>query len=239
MENASYDIGQLFVDGGVMMYPLLLASLLGLGVILAKLYILTSAQRDARRILTDIDTFARKGEVDEALRYLERTPGPLAAVLLAGFNRIREERRGSDVEYAMKTAGRIELGFLERGMIILATVATIAPLIGFLGTVWGMIAAFGAIESAGAVEASLVAGGIKVALITTAAGLLIAIPVNVAYNYFVTRIDRLILDMEQGTHTMRKLLWDVFPAGAASASSAGVYSAHRSARSRPPETPPF
>jgi biopolymer transport protein ExbB len=237
LENASYDISQLFVDGGVMMYPLLLASLLGLGVILAKLYILTSAHRDARRIIEDIDAFARNGEVDEALRYLERTPGPLAAVLLAGFNRIREQRQVSEVEYAMKTAGRIELGFLERGMIILATVATIAPLIGFLGTVWGMIEAFASIESAGAVEASLVAGGIKVALITTAAGLLIAIPVNVAYNYFVTRIDRLILDMEQGTHAMRKLLWDVFGTGELSGSGAPLHS--RVASARVPETPSF
>jgi biopolymer transport protein ExbB len=81
---------------------------------------------------------------------------------------------------------------------------------GFLGTVWGMIAAFAAIELAGQVEASLVAAGIKIALITTAAGLVIAIPVNIAYNFFVSRIDGLILNMEQGTNTVLNLMWDVF-----------------------------
>src|SRR5690606_17666442 len=126
--------------------------------------------------------------------YLENTPGPVAAILLAGLNRIRERRRAEEIEQAMDTAGKIELGFLERGMVVLATVATVAPLMGFLGTVWGMIAAFAAIEIAGQVEATLVASGIKIALTTTAAGLIIAIPINIAYNYFVTRIDQLIIN---------------------------------------------
>jgi len=113
------------------------------------------------------------------------------------------------VERAVSTTGSIELGFLERGLVILATVANVAPLMGFLGTVAGMILAFAAIESAGEVEPSLVAGGIKVALLTTATGLAIAIPVNIGYNYFVTRIDSLILDMEQGTQQILNLVWDM------------------------------
>ena len=80
---------------------------------------------------------------------------------------------------------------------------------GFLGTVAGMILAFGAIETAGDVDPSLVAGGIKVALLTTAAGLIIAIPVNIAYNFFVTRIDRLIMDMEHGAQEVLNLAWDL------------------------------
>jgi biopolymer transport protein ExbB len=80
---------------------------------------------------------------------------------------------------------------------------------GFLGTVAGMILAFAAIETAGSVEPSLVAGGIKVALLTTAAGLVIAIPVNIAYNFFVTRIDMLIVDMEHGAQKMLNLAWDL------------------------------
>ena len=100
-------------------------------------------------------------------------------------------------------------GFLERGLVILATIANVAPLMGFLGTVAGMILAFGAIEKAGDVDPSLVAGGIKVALLTTAAGLIIAIPVNIAYNFFVSRIDRLILDMEQGAQKILNLAWDL------------------------------
>lgn len=210
MDSVSYGLIQLFHDGGGMMYPLLLSSLLGLGVIIAKLYILHMARRDTDRVLNDVSEMARGGRLDDALAYLEGTPGPVAAILLAGLNRIRENRPGDEVELAMTTTGKIELGFLERGMVVLATVATVAPLMGFLGTVWGMIAAFAAIEIAGQVEASLVAAGIKIALITTAAGLIIAIPVNIAYNYFVTRIDRLIIDMEQGTNTVLNLMWDVF-----------------------------
>jgi biopolymer transport protein ExbB len=85
----------------------------------------------------------------------------------------------------------------------------VAPLMGFLGTVWGMILAFQAIEEAGNVDPTLVAGGIKVALLTTAAGLVIAIPVNIAYNFFVTRIDQLIVDMERGAQKIIRLAWDL------------------------------
>jgi len=210
LENASYGLLQLFHDGGFMMYPLLLASLLGLGVIIAKFYVLLVARRDSSRVLTEVRQMSEEGRVEEALAYLERTPGPVAAILLSGLNRIRERRAGNDVEQAMTSTGKIELGFLERGMVVLATVATVAPLMGFLGTVWGMISAFAAIELAGQVEATLVASGIKIALITTATGLMIAIPINIAYNYFVSSIDQLIISMEQGTNTILNLMWDTF-----------------------------
>jgi biopolymer transport protein ExbB len=88
-------------------------------------------------------------------------------------------------------------------------VANVAPLLGFLGTVAGMVMAFGAIQLAGDVDPPLVAGGIRVALITTAAGLLIAIPVNIFYNFFVTRIDQLVLDMEQGAQAILNVAWDL------------------------------
>jgi biopolymer transport protein ExbB len=225
LENASYGLIQLFHDGGFMMYPLLLASLLGLGVIIAKLYILWVARRDTNRVFTDVIELARSGRLDEALAYLEKTPGPVAAILLSGLNRIRERRAGRDIEQAMATTGKIELGFLERGMVVLATVATVAPLMGFLGTVMGMIEAFAAIELAGQVEATLVASGIKIALITTAAGLMIAIPINIFYNAFVSRIDKLIIDMEQGTNTVLNLLWDVFGEQGAPMVTAGAVAA--------------
>jgi biopolymer transport protein ExbB len=115
----------------------------------------------------------------------------------------------TELPRAVSTTGAIELGFLERGLVILATVANVAPLMGFLGTVAGMIMAFASIEAANSVDPALVAGGIKVALLTTATGLAIAIPVNIAYNYFVTRIDGLILAMEQGTQQILNLAWDM------------------------------
>jgi biopolymer transport protein ExbB len=209
--TTTYGLIQLFADGGFMMYPLLLASLLGLGVIIAKIYILWAARRDARKVLTDAEALARDGKLREAIDLTERTPGPVPAILLAGLRRIEDNRPGRDVEKAMVSTGTIELGFLERGLVVLATVATVAPLMGFLGTVWGMIAAFGAIEAAGQVEATLVAAGIKIALVTTATGLIIAIPINIMYNYFVTKIDQLILDMEEGTTAVLNLMWDMRP----------------------------
>jgi biopolymer transport protein ExbB len=133
--------------------------------------------------------------------------------------------RADELEQAIDTAGTIELGFLERGLVILATVANVAPLMGFLGTVAGMIMAFASIEAMGDVDPGAVAAGIKVALLTTATGLIIAIPVNIAYNFFVTRIDTLIMDMEQGTQQLLNLAWDMERQGKLEVISSGVATA--------------
>lgn len=203
MPDSQYALIELFRDGGVMMYFLVLFSLLALGVIIAKAYMLWLAHRDNRKLLEQVAMLTRAGKVRDAIRLAEQTPGPVAAILHAGLSRVDEKRvSGRDIEKAISTTGAIELGFLERGLVLLATISNVAPLTGFLGTVVGMIAAFAAIAEAGVVEPALVAGGIKVALITTAAGLTIAIPVNIAYNFFVTRIDKLIVDMEEGVDTV-------------------------------------
>jgi len=208
-----YELLTLFADGGFMMYPLVLCSLLGLGVILAKGYMLWEAHRHTRAVLAQVDELTRQGKIDEAVEVASRTPGPVAAILLTGLRRIAAGRIGTEMEQAVTTTGTVELGFLERGLVVLATISNVAPLMGFLGTVLGMIIAFGAIEAAGQVEPALVAGGIKVALLTTAAGLVIAIPVNIAYNFFVTRVDHLIVEMEQGTQGILSLAWDLERSG--------------------------
>ncbi|TVP75856.1 MAG: MotA/TolQ/ExbB proton channel family protein [Gemmatimonadales bacterium] len=203
-----YNLLTLFADGGPMMYALLLCSLVALGVTIAKAWTLWVAHRDTDRIIEEVRELAEAGRIEEAIRICADTPGPASAILLSGLRRIQKGQiRAVDLEQAINTTGTIELGFLERGLVVLATVANVAPLMGFLGTVAGMIMAFQAIEIAGDVEPSLVAAGIKVALLTTATGLLIAIPVNVAYNFFVTRIDKLIVDMEQGTQEILNLAW--------------------------------
>jgi len=209
LDGTTYNLLQLFADGGIWMYPLLLCSLLALGVIIAKAYTLWAAHRGSRKIIERVAELGQQGRIDEAIELAVNTPGPVAAILLSGLRRIRDSRGIEDIRRAIKTTGTIELGFLERGLVVLATVANVAPLLGFLGTVAGMISAFGAIAEAGQVEASLVAGGIKVALITTAAGLIIAIPVNLSYNFFVTRIDKLIQDMEEGTAMVLELVWNI------------------------------
>ena len=106
------------------------------------------------------------------------------------------------VAEAIENTGTIELAFLERGLVVLATLSNVAPMFGFLGTVTGMIRAFAQIEKLGEVSPQAVAGGIKEALITTAAGLAIAIPIQIFHNYFVTRVDRLILDMEESSQNI-------------------------------------
>ena len=204
----------LFADGGWMMYPLTLCSMVALGVIFAKFWTLHVAHRGTDRVLEEVEEAAITGDVSAAIEICRDTPGPAGAILLAGLRRIQTRRLvAGELESAVATIGTIELGFLERGLVILATIANVAPLMGFLGTVVGMVLAFAAIELAGDVDPTLVAGGIKVALLTTAAGLLIAVPVNISYNFFVTRIDKLIVDMEQGTQKILNLAWDMEKSG--------------------------
>ena len=220
-ENA-FNLMNLFADGGAMMYPLVICSLLAFGVIIAKGWTLFVAHRESQGLLEEIKSLSLEGRIDEALHMAEERPGPVAAILYSGLRRVKERQAsGRDVEKAVQTTGVIELGFLERGLVILATIANVAPLMGFLGTVAGMISAFGAIAEAGQVDATLVAGGIKVALITTATGLAIAVPVNIAYNFFVTRVDKLIVDMEEGTGAVLNLIWDMDQEGRLATAPAG------------------
>ncbi len=208
MDASQYHLLSLFSDGGFMMYPLVLCSLIALGVIIAKSWTLYIAHRSTRTVLAEVEEAAGEGRLEEAAQLAAAHPGPTAAILVAGLRRITSGEAGErELASAIRTTGTIELGFLERGLVILATVANVAPLMGFLGTVIGMIIAFASIEAAGDVDPTLVAGGIKVALLTTATGLLIAIPVNIGYNFFVTRIDSLILDMEQGAQKVLDLAY--------------------------------
>ncbi|MCD6308071.1 MAG: MotA/TolQ/ExbB proton channel family protein, partial [Candidatus Latescibacteria bacterium] len=136
-----------------------------------------------------------------------RTPGPVATIIHAGISRIH---RGIDhVEKAVETAGAVEMAFLENGLVWLATIANIAPMLGFFGTVAGMIIAFRDIAAAGDVEPSIVAGGISMALITTAGGLLVAIPIQLFYNLCVYLIDRIVVRMEENASRFIDVLVDL------------------------------
>ena len=210
LDASQYHLLSLFSDGGFMMYPLVLCSLVALGVIIAKSWTLWAAGASTKEVLAEVEEAAAAGRIAEAAELAAARPGPAAAILVSGLRRLAKDEVGQEgLASAIRTTGTIELGFLERGLVILATVANVAPLMGFLGTVIGMIIAFASIEAAGDVDATLVAGGIKVALLTTATGLLIAIPVNLGYNFFVTRIDTLILDMEQGAQKVLDLAYSL------------------------------
>lgn len=206
---------KLFHDGGDMMWPLLAFSIAGIAIIIWRLIVLTRAGASSRGVVKKLRKAITEGDIEGAISVCERASGPIAVIMLAGLRRVH--RGPESVTKAIESAGTLEMAFLERGLIWLSTIATIAPLIGFLGTVVGMIQAFAAIEVAGEVEATLVAGGIKVALITTASGLAVAIPMNIFHNYFVTRIDSLILDMEESSaHLM-----DVIEKGQSAATEGG------------------
>lgn len=198
---------QMWVDGGWMMWPLGACAVLGLAIIVWKLVDMGNKGARTRKFLREVDTLLAQRKVNEALALARASDSPAGRILAAGLER-REE--GSErVMKAIENVGLIEMASLERGLTWLATVSNVAPLLGFLGTVLGMIEAFAAIEGAGEVEATLVAGGIKIALITTAAGLLIAIPMNIAHNYFVTRIDSMVIDMEESAQKMVDALHDM------------------------------
>ena len=191
---------QLWNDGGWMMWPLGFSAVVGLIIIVWKLFDLTTKGARTRSFLRAVDDLIAGRKLKEALALARDSNSPAGRILAAGL-----ERHGEGTERVMKAienVGLIEMASLERGLVWLATVSNVAPLLGFLGTVIGMIQAFQAIEAAGEVEATLVAAGIKVALITTAAGLSIAIPINIAHNYFVTRVDRLVIDMEESAQKM-------------------------------------
>lgn len=208
--GSKFSLLTLFSDGGLMMYPLVLCSMISVGVMIAKFFTLRIAHRGTHRVLVDVDELVLRGDVVGAIEVCRNTPGPASAILLAGLRRIQGKKLNEgELESAVSTVGTIELSFLERGLVILATIANVAPLMGFLGTVYGMVMAFAAIEAAGTVDPATVAGGIKVALLTTAAGLVIAVPVNIAYNFFVTRIDQLVADMEHGASKIMSLAWDL------------------------------
>lgn len=187
----------LYDRGGVFMHALLILSILGVAVILERVFTLSKATTDTKRLMANLLRTFKSDGADASRTMLEKTKGPIAAVLHAGLLKVE---KGSDaVEKAIETAASIETSFLERGLIWLATVANIAPLVGFLGTVSGMIHAFEAIAAAEQVSAKLVASGISEALITTATGLIIAIPTQAAYNFFVSKIDRFTVEMEESS----------------------------------------
>jgi biopolymer transport protein ExbB len=193
-------IAELWADTGFMRWPLAFCLLLGIVVIIWKFIDLSSKASKTRAILSEVDELLNQHRIREALEVTRDSNTPAAKILYAGLE--RHDEGTERVMKAIENQGLIELSKLEKGLVILATLTNIAPLLGFLGTVIGMIIAFQSIELAGEVEATLVAGGIKVALLTTAAGLAIAIPVSIGHNYFVSRIDSLVIDMEESAQKM-------------------------------------
>ncbi len=196
-----------FQKGGVFMWPLLICSIIGLAVVIERAWTFQRATVNTRQFMSKVIGAIKEDGAPGAIEVCLRTRGPIAAILHAGL--VRAPKGPDEVEKAIENAGAIEMSFLQRGLIILTSVVNIAPMLGFLGTVSGMIHAFEAIAAAEQVSAKLVASGISEALITTQAGLVIAIPMQIAVNYFISRIDRFVLDMEEASVELVDTLVDM------------------------------
>ena len=184
-----------FVNGCPFMWPILISLIFGLGFSFERLYSLLMSSVNSKRFFQEVSEILDTSGAEPAIELCENTRGPVAAIFHAGL--ARRHRGLSEVEKAIQNAGPVEMAFLERNMSWLNAVITIAPMIGFTGTVVGMIGAFDAIKAANDISPAVVAGGISQALLTTAFGLIVAMIIQIFQNLFVNRIDRLILDMEE------------------------------------------
>ncbi len=195
--SAVWSVVDWFNRGGLVMWPILFCSVIAVTFIIERSITLTRARANTRSLMDDILNAVRRDGVDAGARVCEQQRGPIAAIVHSG---LKEANRGAAaVEKAIETAGAVEMSFLERGLIWLATISTVAPLLGFFGTVTGMIDAFDNIAAADQVSAKIVAGGISQALITTQAGLLVAIPTSLFHNFFLSQIDRFVVEMEESS----------------------------------------
>ena len=197
---------QYFIDGGGFMWPILISLIFGLGFAFERAYSLIMSSIDSDKFFTDVSEALGGSNLDGALEICNETKGPVAEIFHAGLS--KSHRGLEEVEKSIQNAASLEMAFLEKNMIWLNTVITVAPMIGFTGTVDGMIAAFDAIKAANDISPAVVAGGISQALLTTAFGLITAMIIQFFQNFFVSRIDKLILDMEENSMKLIDQLYD-------------------------------
>jgi biopolymer transport protein ExbB len=190
--------------GGIVMIPLLLCSISGLAIIVEKAFSLRRKKILIPEIISVIESIHTSKDIQLATAICEKNKGPLANIILTGLR--NQTLQMEEIKELINDQGRQEVRALERGLSVLETIAGIAPLLGLLGTVLGMIKVFTVISTQGAGQASLLAGGISEALITTATGLVIGIPILVAFNYYTNRAENYILDIEKySTHFLQKI----------------------------------
>ncbi len=193
------------LDGGLMMWILLSLSILGLAIILERRQVFRIAGADSSALRRMVRQLLSEGQLDDAVKICEETRGPVASVLLVGLNRYRhllamakpQREVEESVSSSMQDYAPHVVSLLEQRLGLLLMVGSVAPLVGMCGTVLGMISAFKAMASAESLGGNVVAGGISVALITTAAGLLIAVPAVIFYHIYSTRAEKLTEIIEE------------------------------------------
>ena len=188
-------------QGGPVMWPLLAFSVLGLAVAIERFFALRKAGVNVNEFLAKVrKALMVNRSLRDAVKICEQYQGPVASVMKAGLLKFGQPKE--DIEKTIENAALFEMGRLERGLSILATTANVAPLLGFLGTVTGMINSFDALAKVGLSNPAAVAAGISEALITTAAGLFIAIPIQIIYNYYMARINKFVRDIETAANML-------------------------------------
>jgi len=191
-------IKEKFIEGDpVWMAPVLLCLIIGLAVAIERVIVLNLSSTNTTKLVKQVEEELNKGGFDAARNFTAATRGPVASIFTQGL--LREKEGIEMVEKSVIAYGSVEMGKLERGLVWISLFIALAPMLGFMGTVVGMIGAFDAIQAAGDISPSLVAGGIKVALLTTVAGLIVAIILQLFYNYCVSKIDALVGEMEEAS----------------------------------------
>ena len=192
---------QVFLSGGPVMWPILLCSIFALAIILEKFWHLNKIRIDTQKFLSDILDKIKRHEIKEGLQICDKTNSPISHILKAGI--LKYDRAREKIKEAIEDASLYEVPKLEKNLSTLATIAHISPLLGLLGTVTGMVRCFQTIQAKATsfhpVSPGDLAGGIWEALLTTVAGLIVAIPTFVAYNYLVSRVNNFILEMEKAS----------------------------------------
>jgi len=201
-----YTLLEYFWRGGVCMWPLLACSIAGVAITLYKIWQFVRISGDPEALLARVEGRIRSGDQAGAAEACLAARGPVAAIIHAGLSHVSQPR--GTVQEAVQLAGLHELAALESWLPALQTAGYVAPLLGFLGTVTGMIKAFFAVSERGLGDPTVVSAGIAEALITTATGLLIAVPVYAAYNYFVSRVGSHALQMERASLHVVNLIAD-------------------------------
>jgi biopolymer transport protein ExbB len=208
-----------FIQGGLFMWPLLFFSLLALTIIIERIIVFHKAKINVNEFLTKVrKALLVNRNVKEAIKVCEQYRGPVASVVKAGLLRYGHDRE--DIEKTIENAALYELDRLEKRLGGLATTANVAPMLGFLGTVSGMIKSFGTLATSGLSNPGAVAAGISEALITTAAGLIIAIPAQLAYNWFTTKVTRFVRDIETASNMLMETFIEMDTKGGGTGASA-------------------
>ncbi len=196
-----------FIEGGAgFMATVLLCLIFGLAIAIERIITLSLAQTNNKKLLADVEEALKNGGVAKALEVTTDTKGPVASIFTQALLRMKDGQSVEDAEKAVVSYGSVQMGQLESGLSWITLFIAIAPMLGFMGTVIGMIQAFDAIEVAGDISPALVAGGMKVALITTVGGLIVAIILQIFYNYLASKVDTIVVSMEDASISLVDLL---------------------------------